>query len=473
MKINSTTEAVESVFSRNLSKRKEKEKAAQQVNTDDTQDEEKKEKVGIFQSFIMAIVNNKVLIIVSCIFMFLFMCGYGYFVNSEKSSAKLSLNYEQASSGLYPNGTHFNIYDLCSEEVLNKALEYSGCGENVTADELAKCITIEAPTSNTTDYYIATSYTIGFKRPKKLHGISSGDMLSLICKAYKDYFFSNFAGNSTVLKTNFNFSDNLEYDEICQELCNSTSQTQNYLSMRIKEGKTFTASDGSTFNSLNKEVQSLIDYDLTDLNAYIWENGVLKDSVAYRDTLKYKNYTLRKSYKTYMIEYNDRMAGIDKYNQSMTASVLIPTYNKVYQFYMSRTKNGVDYLADDSESKLSLAEEVDRTLRINDDKISKAAGAKVTSSTRAKAESMIKGIEVKMQSLSKRIMKADMEYRIEKTKNYLSLVTIRLTTLQIFGIRNALVATLIFFVVVVYILHLQYTSRKPLFRRRRKKNEKV
>ena len=56
--------------------------------------------------------------------------------NDSSSTATLLLRYEQAYEGLNPNGTRFNIYELTSNAVLDKALERAGLTGEVSRDDL-------------------------------------------------------------------------------------------------------------------------------------------------------------------------------------------------------------------------------------------------------------------------------------------------------------------------------------------------
>ena len=54
---------------------------------------------------------------------FLALCGYHYFVNKHTASTVLSLDYEEASKGLTPNRTRFNIFEIQGGEVMERLIE--------------------------------------------------------------------------------------------------------------------------------------------------------------------------------------------------------------------------------------------------------------------------------------------------------------------------------------------------------------
>ena len=56
-----------------------------------------------------------------------------------------------------------------------------------------------------------------------------------------------------------------------------------------------------------------------------------------------------------MAAYDVRLEAIEMYNAFMTRFVLIPTYDTDKEFYMSRTKVGVDYFAAEAKEHLASA----------------------------------------------------------------------------------------------------------------------
>ena len=50
-------------------------------------------------------------------------CCYNYVLNRKTASADVSLNYLEASSGLNPNNTKYNVYEVFSDEILENAIK--------------------------------------------------------------------------------------------------------------------------------------------------------------------------------------------------------------------------------------------------------------------------------------------------------------------------------------------------------------
>jgi uncharacterized protein involved in exopolysaccharide biosynthesis len=91
------------------------------------------------------------------------MCAMLYFYssNSQGATATLSLRYEKAYDGLYPNGTRFNIYDLKSDEVLSKTIDRLGLSNQMSIGRLSSSLALSpASAQNVYNKYIATDYSI-------------------------------------------------------------------------------------------------------------------------------------------------------------------------------------------------------------------------------------------------------------------------------------------------------------------------
>ena len=69
------------------------------------------------------------LILASFLIVFLALCGFHYVRNLRTASTILSLDYEEASKGLTPNRTRFNIFEIRSGEVMERLIDSAGLGE--------------------------------------------------------------------------------------------------------------------------------------------------------------------------------------------------------------------------------------------------------------------------------------------------------------------------------------------------------
>ena len=136
-------------------------------------------------------------------------------------------------------------------------------------------------------------------------------------------------------------------------------------------------------------------------------------------TLEYKNKLLRQSYEEYMDEYQIRTDTIDAYQNSMIDSVLIPTYDNNHEYYMSRTKIGIDDLALEAENYLEQAKGTQVSIDRNLDMIDKIELGS-TDAQRATADAMIESLDAEIAELEALVTQVNREYLNAQTHNYLS-----------------------------------------------------
>lgn len=123
-----------------------------------------------------------------------------YHLKARTAKMMIALNYEEATRGLYPNNTRFNISLIKSDDVLDRAIAKAGLEGQVTAQDMAENITAWASNvngmqlpSDTTSYKIATTYTITYEKNDEIGPrISARDMLSLIVESYKEVFYEDY-----------------------------------------------------------------------------------------------------------------------------------------------------------------------------------------------------------------------------------------------------------------------------------------
>ena len=94
-----------------------------------------------------------------------------YHLKARTAKMMIALNYEEATRGLYPNNTRFNISLIKSDDVLDRAIAKAGLEGQVTAQDMTENITAWASNvngmqlpSDTTSYKIATTYTITYEK---------------------------------------------------------------------------------------------------------------------------------------------------------------------------------------------------------------------------------------------------------------------------------------------------------------------
>ena len=343
----------------------------------------------------------------------------------------VALNYEEATRGLYPNNTRFNISLIKSEDVLDRAIAKAGLEGQITALDMADHITALASNvngmqlpSDTTSYKIATTYTITYEKNDELGPrISAKDMLGLIVEAYKDVFYEDYTYVEVGIAPDWSECEEQEYMEIGSFFEKECRMLRRFLNTNANENGTFrSARTGETFTSLRQKVDNFITIDLEKYDSYVLQSGLSKNRERYISKLEYENFLKNIDYQKFMAEYQNRLRTIDIYDSALTAVVLIPTLDTQNNFYMSRTKVAIDYQATAAESANANGNDTLAVIQKNEYAIRQMRSQTAnTPSSIATAQSMIQDMKQKLETLIETTKILNKEYVRYKTKNYLTI----------------------------------------------------
>lgn len=343
----------------------------------------------------------------------------------------VALNYEEATRGLYPNNTRFNISLIKSEDVLDRAIAKAGLEGQITALDMADHITALASNvngmqlpSDTTSYKIATTYTITYEKNDELGPrISAKDMLGLIVEAYKDVFYEDYTYVEVGIAPDWSECEEQEYMEIGSFFEKECRKLRRFLNTNANENGTFrSARTGETFTSLRQKVDNFITIDLEKYDSYVLQSGLSKNRERYISKLEYENFLKNIDYQKFMAEYQNRLHTIEIYDSALTAVVLIPTLDTQNNFYMSRTKVAIDYQATAAESANSNGNDTLAVIQKNEYAIRQMRSQTAnTPSSIATAQSMIQDMKQKLETLIETTKILNKEYVRYKTKNYLTI----------------------------------------------------
>lgn len=355
----------------------------------------------------------------------LFVSAIVSYSNSEdRATCVMSLNYEESSKGRNPNNTRFNISELRSIEVAKLAIDSAGMTGEIEPRDIVDAISITTYSNKNfvseDEYYISSSYVVSFEKPfGKMGDISAKDMLNLICKEYKNNFYKDYIVTTKILENEKPNLENMDHFDIGSYFSLMAERINRYLAMRIDQASSFTTENGETFKSAKELVSNFKTYDLQNYNAYVWENGIAKDKIQQQETLTYLNNKLQWQYDEKIKNNRARISTINEYNQAMTSSVLIPTYDQDDEFYMSRTKTGIDDIAKDADADMTEAKSIELEVATNSDKIEKL-NLETTDQQMTVAADMVVQIQKKIESIIERVVLIDKEYIMQKTRNYIT-----------------------------------------------------
>ena len=378
------------------------------------------------QSAFEAFRKRKYLVLTAFLIIALVLCGVQYLMNTcSTASIVLSLDYEEASKGLAPNGTRFSIYEIRSSEVMGRLIGYAGLEGKITPEELSECISVKAThdkTVSVSENYISTSFVIKFTGKGAVRDRSAEDMLSLLCKTYREYFVEHYGFNHSILSfaiDDLKFND--EYVMTVDLLELKCGQLEKYVQLRNRESKNYRdPGTGLTFSALEQRAKNLCTYDIAKARSYIIENGIVNDRFSLNTMLNYKIRMDRLMYDKMIAAYDEDNEGIRQYDTAMSAIVMIPTQDQTMQYYMSRTKTGMDNMALHANMQLTGATERLERIEYNTYLTEKLKTSGSDSVQKEKADAMLDEIQTSLEKLAADIQTVDSSYTSTKARNYLS-----------------------------------------------------
>ena len=384
---------------------------------------------------------------------------YGIFNHIElKKSvhAIVSLNYSEASQAQNSNGTRYNMAEIISDEVVDKAIK-KGALKNVTVKQLKDCLVVypcvQGGVGDETEYHISTEFVVEYHASKDTDHLDSENVIKLITAAYKEYYIEKYTDNFKLDPEKPDFSK-MEYMDIVAYFDKEAEAILNYLYGMAEKNPSFVTDSGSTFNSIAGKVHQFKETQINEnLKSLILQNGIVRDKDGYVDRLSYHNKNVDFDRQKNSASYTICNKAIDRYSKEMTRVVLVPTWDKEGKYYMGRTKVGIDELSvmatEFSNYVASNEKEIMDNNLVIDKIASKNADAQVFMSTDVLVDSIydsIKGFETEAVS-------AGREYSSRRMNQCIAV--------SIFGISfmNEL-KTLLLFAAFAYVALMLYTISK-------------
>ena len=385
---------------------------------------------------IIAMFNMRVWICIPLIAIIVLGSCYFAFQSEKTASVEMSLNYEEAANGLNPNSTRFNAYNISSKDVVERMLWYCGIDpESVNVDKICDGISINATNHKSFsegEYYISTTYKITLNRHSSIKDIKTEDLITYLCKSYKDNFYSRYTENRSILEFDIEVFNDKEYLEIADLLDIKAQQIKKYLNTRSKQSKSYVeAESDETFKSLVQKVEDIQNYDIAKYRTFVTMAGCSDDKARFISALEYVNRLMGISYKKDMAGYTVRNDGIKMYDDDMISVVMIPSIDDSKNtYYMSKTKTGMDYIAKEADDMLDSAQQTSKEITVNEDIISKMAAGTNSKENLDKASQMIADIRNKFTELSRQIEAVDKAYVKYRTKDYLTFKPVKKSLIQ-------------------------------------------
>ena len=331
-------------------------------------------------------------------------------------TVSVTLTYPEASYGLNPNGSRYNMSEIFSDEVLREAISFGGFTD-VTVDDLQQSLDISPMEGHGLEDTVSTQFFLTFYNSGHTGNLSGKEILYAVSSAYREWFINEYSANYDVLAISFDNMEKYEYPDRVNALRNVITTICNFASAYAREDSTYRSdSTQETFQSLSEKGWDIYNTGMESLESFVLSRGLSNDQDSYLSKLRYDFTNNCNIYRSNIQAYDVRIEAIEKYDNDMATVVYIPTYDTDNTFYMSKTKIGIDHFSADADAYSGAASEVLSTLQ--DDKyLMQQLRAEVDDAVSyEKAEGMIMDLQRQILELAQDTKKTVQDY-IDSTYN--------------------------------------------------------
>ena len=361
---------------------------------------------------------------------------YNVFVLNRQKNMVIEFNYPGAERGLNPDGSIFEIAELKSPAVIDKARENLK-DQSVDTEFLRSRIFITTKFTSTsldkiisavhneqTLIYMPTAFYVYYSQKNKFSKNESDIFMESLANAYRDYFAEKYTEKNDVLifkAEDYDFSDK-DYLEIYTIFKNKADSMYSYISHHQNENRAFYSEDKVNLGMAAKKIESFRDINLEKFYAYIVQNAVSKDNV---EASKRFDYLISETQLEYNKLYSSSTIASDAltyYEPDIGAVAFIPSVNAKGNYYMSRTKTGLDYITKQSYDNGVLASKKLDDIEYYKNLYWRFVSVGYSESNKKEtAEAMMQNLTSDLERISEEVLKTDNEYLEHKTMNYFNI----------------------------------------------------
>ena len=343
-------------------------------------------------------------------------------MNWLRPSVIIGLSYGEASQGLNPNKTRFSTSQFLQQDILEE-VKRRGNLERISVEELRDALEVTPLTpEKTVSYkhpYIATEYKLICRGHKLLGKADPRKVTALTAQVFQEKYGEYYVRKRDVLKLNFQELRDVDYLDAGYILGTRADNIQDYALMCQAESYAFLSENtGETFASIARKAGNLKDRSLESFEAFVLKNGISRDKAGYIGKLNYENEMLDIDYRKSLAGNQVMLEAIDLYERDMARIVLIPTLDDDGEFYMSRTKLGVDYFADEAKKSMERAAQLSLKMETNGHFIDSLAQNKSSQTAAIKADAMAEAIKGQLDQLAGTLVETVEELDAKQARQY-------------------------------------------------------
>ena len=342
----------------------------------------KKKNNSIIRKYKFFIISALIIVLVSLISILILNLNSSYIV--------VAMRFSEITQGNNPDNSPFDIYELLSDDVLNSACEK--LDNKIDPETLKSHITLSSNSvvgsfnsiqqkvmdGNDDYYYFPNRYMITYSvlsNRIKSEGIAScwraiyesftlppkSEILNAIAQAYSEQYQNDHIIYDHIFNMSWDKYQALDHFNRISEFKRLIEMFSRYEVEKYNEAPEYVSSSGVGFGDLNAELNSILNVDLENYKSYVIQNGITTDKQKLLEQLRYVSNYNADIYARKMSEYNVILEGVDMYDPNITRVAFIPSLDVDNEFYMNRTKIGIDYLVRNADVAKMEAEEANNT----------------------------------------------------------------------------------------------------------------
>lgn len=166
------------------------------------------------------------------------------------------------------------------------------------------------------------------------------------------------------------------------------------------------------------------------------------------------------------------LEAIDLYERDMATVVLVPSEDTDGKYYMSRTKIGVDYFADEAETSMKTAAQQQLQVETNNYTIQQMQAVNASAEQTAQADKMVESLKAEYQVLSDLLKNTLKDYDKDTINNYMSIVVSQQEKMESSDLKKVILATVGFAVLFCLLLTVFPYREQPAGNGKERKNAK-
>ena len=400
-------------------------------------------------------------IILVCFVTTMFYGIFNHYELKKNVHAIVSLNYSEASQAQNSNGTRYNMAEIISDEVVERAIK-NGALKDVSVKQLRNCLVVypcvQGGVGDESQYHISTEFAVEYYASKDTAHLDSDNVINLIMAAYKEYYIEKYTDNFKLDSEKPDFTQ-MEYMDIVSYLEKETQAILNYLYGMAEKNNSFVTEKGSTFNAIAGKVHQFKETQINqNLKSLILQNGIVRNKNEYVDRLSYQNKNVDFDRQKNDASYRLCNEAIDMYSEEMTRVVLVPTWDKSGKYYMGRTKVGVDELSVMATNFSNLVASNEKEIMDNNLILNKISSGNQSEQIFSSADSLIESIYTSVKGFEKEAINAGREYSRHRMNQCISV--------SIYGVSLMdEIKPLVLFAAFLYVALMAYTISKKFPRK--------